>query len=273
MGTGAAHPVDRVGVLTPKALLIDRLGPGEVGFITAAIKEIARRPGRRHDHRRPQARRGAAAGLPARASRWCSAACTRPMPTTTAICATAWASCASTTPASSTSPRAARPWASASAAAFWACCTSRSSRSAWSASSTSTSSSPRPRWSTACTRPTARCSSCTTPPTIPDPTQIDHVEEPWIKATILVPDEFLGGDPAAVHREARRAGRADLCRQPGDGGLPPAAQRGGLRLLRPAEVDQPRLRQLRLPSRRLRRERSGQARRPDQRRPGRFACR
>ncbi|MFZ1425544.1 MAG: translation elongation factor 4 [Geminicoccaceae bacterium] len=40
MGTGAAHLIDRVGVLTPKALLIDRLGPGEVGFITAAIKEI-----------------------------------------------------------------------------------------------------------------------------------------------------------------------------------------------------------------------------------------
>ncbi len=40
MGNGAAYPVDRVGVLTPKALLVDRLGPGEVGFITAAIKEI-----------------------------------------------------------------------------------------------------------------------------------------------------------------------------------------------------------------------------------------
>jgi GTP-binding protein LepA len=41
MGNGAAYSVDRVGVLTPKALLIDRLGPGEVGFITAGIKEIA----------------------------------------------------------------------------------------------------------------------------------------------------------------------------------------------------------------------------------------
>src|SRR5918993_148276 len=40
MGNGAAYLVDRVGVLTPKALLIDELGPGEVGFITAAIKEI-----------------------------------------------------------------------------------------------------------------------------------------------------------------------------------------------------------------------------------------
>jgi GTP-binding protein LepA len=27
---------------------------------------------------------------------------------------------------------------------------------------------------------------------MPDPTQIDHIEEPWIKATILVPDEHLG---------------------------------------------------------------------------------
>ncbi|MFO1036849.1 MAG: translation elongation factor 4 [Geminicoccaceae bacterium] len=41
MGTGAAHQLDRVGVLTPKAVLIDELGPGEVGFITAAIKEIS----------------------------------------------------------------------------------------------------------------------------------------------------------------------------------------------------------------------------------------
>jgi len=41
MGTGAAYFVDRVGVLTPKALMVEALGPGEVGFITAAIKEIA----------------------------------------------------------------------------------------------------------------------------------------------------------------------------------------------------------------------------------------
>ena len=30
------------------------------------------------------------------------------------------------------------------------------------------------------------------PADMPDPTQIDHIEEPWIKATILVPDEHLG---------------------------------------------------------------------------------
>lgn len=30
------------------------------------------------------------------------------------------------------------------------------------------------------------------PADMPDPVKIDHLEEPWIKATILVPDEFLG---------------------------------------------------------------------------------
>ena len=27
---------------------------------------------------------------------------------------------------------------------------------------------------------------------MPDPTQIDFIEEPWIKATIITPDQYLG---------------------------------------------------------------------------------
>ncbi len=56
-----------------------------------------------------------------------------------------------------------------------------------------------------------------------------------------------GLDPDAVQRAARAAGGPHLCRRPGDGGVPAAAERGGVRLLRPAEVGQPRLCQLRLP--------------------------
>ncbi|MGQ9364733.1 translation elongation factor 4 [Azospirillum sp. ST 5-10] len=40
MSTGSSHDVDRVGQFTPKALLTGELGPGEMGFITAAIKDI-----------------------------------------------------------------------------------------------------------------------------------------------------------------------------------------------------------------------------------------
>ena len=41
MGTGAVYDVDRVGVFTPKMLEADGLGPGEIGFLTASIKEVA----------------------------------------------------------------------------------------------------------------------------------------------------------------------------------------------------------------------------------------
>jgi GTP-binding protein LepA len=41
MGTGAAYEVDRIGVFTPKMINVDELGPGEIGFLTASIKEVA----------------------------------------------------------------------------------------------------------------------------------------------------------------------------------------------------------------------------------------
>lgn len=39
--SGAEHLVERVGVFTPKIKTVDGLGPGEVGYFTAAIKEVA----------------------------------------------------------------------------------------------------------------------------------------------------------------------------------------------------------------------------------------
>jgi GTP-binding protein LepA len=41
MGTDAAYEVDRVGVFTPKLTPVDELGPGEIGFLTASIKQVA----------------------------------------------------------------------------------------------------------------------------------------------------------------------------------------------------------------------------------------
>jgi GTP-binding protein LepA len=40
MATGATYQVDRVGVFKPKITDIDELGPGEIGFLTASIKEV-----------------------------------------------------------------------------------------------------------------------------------------------------------------------------------------------------------------------------------------
>ncbi|CAN7432478.1 translation elongation factor 4 [Phenylobacterium sp. LjRoot225] len=41
MQQGSTHLIDRVGVFNPKRTEVESLGPGEIGFITAQIKEVA----------------------------------------------------------------------------------------------------------------------------------------------------------------------------------------------------------------------------------------
>ncbi|MHB8886291.1 MAG: translation elongation factor 4 [Methylovirgula sp.] len=41
MGTDAHYDIDRIGVFRPKMVDVEGLGPGEVGFITAQIKQVA----------------------------------------------------------------------------------------------------------------------------------------------------------------------------------------------------------------------------------------
>ncbi|MFO1186929.1 MAG: translation elongation factor 4 [Alphaproteobacteria bacterium] len=41
MAKNARYQVERVGVFTPKGVVVDALGPGEIGFLTASIKQVA----------------------------------------------------------------------------------------------------------------------------------------------------------------------------------------------------------------------------------------
>src|SRR3546814_1292996 len=41
MQAGTIHLIDRVGCFRPKIETLDALGPGEIGFITAQIKEVS----------------------------------------------------------------------------------------------------------------------------------------------------------------------------------------------------------------------------------------
>jgi GTP-binding protein LepA len=41
MNAGVTHQVDRIGVFTPKQTEVAELGPGEIGYITAQIKQVA----------------------------------------------------------------------------------------------------------------------------------------------------------------------------------------------------------------------------------------
>ena len=41
MAAGTVHTIERVGAFTPKPVPVEALGPGEIGFLTAAVKEVA----------------------------------------------------------------------------------------------------------------------------------------------------------------------------------------------------------------------------------------
>ena len=69
------------------------------------------------------------------------------------------------------------------------------------------------------------------PADMPDPVKIAEIQEPWIKATILTPDDYLGAILKLCQDRRGTPGRPQLRRQAGDGGLRAAAERGGVRLL------------------------------------------
>ena len=41
MSTGSSYTVDSLGIFTPKILTVDSMGPGEIGFFTASVKTVA----------------------------------------------------------------------------------------------------------------------------------------------------------------------------------------------------------------------------------------
>ncbi len=64
MAGGTDHEVINLGRFRPRETPCDDLGVGQVGYVTANIKQALRRPDRRHHHRRPPARRRGPARLP-----------------------------------------------------------------------------------------------------------------------------------------------------------------------------------------------------------------
>ena len=110
------------------------------------------------------------------------------------------------------------------------------------------------------------------PAKLPDAGRIAKIEEPVITAMILTPGRARRRHPAAVPGQARRAEDA---RVPGvgprAGHLRAAVQRGGARLLRQAEDHLAGLRVARLSCHRLLAVAAGEARHPGERRPGRCA--
>src|SRR5665213_1685658 len=207
MATGAAHPIERVGVFTPKATQMPELGPGEIGFITAGIKQVA---ACRVGDTITEDRRPAAAPLPAFKPPQPVVFCGL-FPTDSAQYDHLRDSLSKLRLNDSSFEY--EPETSAALGFGFRCgflgllhleiVEERLERE-FNLEMIATA--PSVVYHIHLTN--GETMSLHNPVDMPDPVRIDHIEEPWIKATILVPDEYLGGVLKLC--EERRGAQQDL---------------------------------------------------------------
>jgi GTP-binding protein LepA len=207
MATGAAHQVERVGVSTPKAVMVEALGPGEIGFITAGIKTVADcRVGDTITEDRRPAETPLPGFQPLQPVVFCGL-----FPTDTADYEKLRESLAKLRLNDASFEY--EPETSAALGFGFRCgflgllhleiIQERLSRE-FDLDLITTA--PSVVYRVHMTN--GRVLNLHNPADMPDPVRIDHIEEPWIKATILVPDDYLGQILALC--EERRGTQLDL---------------------------------------------------------------
>src|SRR5271167_20134 len=245
MGTNASYEVDRVGVFTPKRVEFDELGPGEIGFLTASIKEVAdtRVGDTITDERKPVA---------------------APLPGFRPAVPVVFCGLFPVDAADFEALRAAMGRLRLNDASFsYEMETSAAlgfgfrcgflgllhleiiqERLEREFNLNLIATAPSVIYKMHLTD--GQSIEIHNPVDMPDVVKIAEIEEPWIRATILTPDEYLGSVLKLC--QDRRAKGTDLCRLARDGEIRPAAQRSGVRFLRPAEIGLQGLRLVRLSS-------------------------
>ncbi|HVH78760.1 MAG TPA: translation elongation factor 4, partial [Stellaceae bacterium] len=207
MATGASHMVERVCVFTPKGVAMPALGPGEIGFITAGIKTVAdcRVGDTITDDRRP-AETPLPVFQPLQPVVFCGL-----FPVDTADYEKLRESLAKLQLNDASFEY--EPETSAALGFGFRCgflgllhleiIQERLSRE-FDLDLITTAPSVVYRVH----QTNGRVLTLHNPADMPDPVKIDHIEEPWIKATVLVPDDYLGQVLALC--EERRGTQLDL---------------------------------------------------------------
>jgi len=137
MASGAVYGVERVGVFTPKQVLVDSLGPGEIDSSPPRSRKSPK-PMSAIPSPTIRSRRKRRCRVSSRRSKSCFAGCFRPTLRASRICVMRCRNFISTMRVSLMRPKLRRHWVSAFAVAIWVCCISKLSASGWSANSIST---------------------------------------------------------------------------------------------------------------------------------------
>src|SRR5579875_3997988 len=207
MATGATHTVERVGVFTPKGVTVPELGPGEIGFITAGIKTVADcKIGDTITEERRQAAEPLPGFKPVQPVVFCGL-----FPTDAADYEKLRDSLAKLRLNDASFEY--EPETSAALGFGFRCgflgllhLEIIQERLAREFDLDLIATAPSVVYRVHLTNGAVR--SLHNPADMPDPVRIDHVEEPWIRATILVPDAYLG--PILALCEERRGEQVEL---------------------------------------------------------------
>ena len=192
MNNDSRHEVKEVGVFTPKMFAQAKLNAGDVGYVHREHQDDRRHQDRRHHHRSTQSGEGAAARLPGNPSDGVQ----RDLPDQHRRLRAPQSRDRQAAaerrrlhlPAGKLTSRS----ASDSAAASSACCTWRSSRSGSGASTTWTSSPRRPSVVYEVLTTRGETMLVDNPAHLPDPSIIEEIREPIVKAYVLCPNENIG---------------------------------------------------------------------------------
>ena len=246
MSTGRSHTADKLGRFTPKSVPRCELAAGEVGFVIAGIKEIdgapvgdtitlEHRPASEALPGFEQIKPRVFAGLfPVNSEDYEAFRDALSKLKLERLGAALRAG----------SLRRPRVWLSLRFPR--ACCTWISCRSGWSASISCELITSAPTVVYEVARTNGTLMYVDNPAKLPPVNEIEEIREPIILANILVPPDYVGAVLEAVQRQARRAEENAVPGHPGIAAVRTAAGRSGARLLRPAEVGEPRLCLLRL---------------------------
>ena len=270
MGTGLETDVEALGVFRPQPEDVPSLSVGEVGSLWGEHQGPPLDPHRRHDHRAPPPDGGAAAPASPRPSPWSSPASSRPTPTSTRTCATRWRSSRLNDASFSFEPENSTALGFGFRCGFLGLLHMEIIQERLEREFDLDLITTAPGVNYRVTTTKGEILEIVNPNHMPPPDRIERVEEPYITATIITRDDFLGGLlKLCEDRRGTQKSLEYLASNRVRPDLRVSAGRGRPRLLRQAQVDLEGLRLVRLRVLGLPGGRPRQARPAGQRRPGR----
>ena len=188
--TNVIHEAEEIGVRRPAPTPVETLGPGEVGYLIAGIKDVGE--ARSGETVTTVSNPGEALVGTATRSPWSSAACTRSRATISPICARRWRSCASTTPSFTYQPETSGALGFGFRCGFLGLLHMEIIRERLEREYDLSLVATAPNVEYLAHTNDGQVQVVDNPSSMPAANKVEFIEEPWMKVTIITPSSYVG---------------------------------------------------------------------------------